>query len=494
MDRASVLGETAPFPLKLAGARTAELAELRESLAAWGYTERGACRALGLDEIYDLNVSLGPVWERYRLRDDEPAHVLLRALFLHLPVPREELQASLPAGQVELLAELGLLVAGDEGTLQCPVCLYPFEGLLLATDWPAEPELATAAVAQRVMYLGADSCQLAHMAAAGSGGRCLDLCTGSGVVALAAAPSHQAVLGVDVNARAVCFARFNALLNGLPSCSFREADLYEGLVGQRFERIVANPPFVPSPKLGTVLFRDGGRGGEEVLSRIVAGLQDHLLVGGIALIRTDLVTHADRSYFAKLQGWLSGGDGFEALALRTPTVDPMTYALQHNAHLVQGTPAWQAELFRWLDAYRAERIQRIHPGYLLLRRRGAGPLRFRALDVTVDFGRGAPVGGLCEGLLERTATLGDGVDAEQRLELDCEAGEVELRRPEQWPGQPRLDYDLARTLDELSDSGFTARTVVAHLQAQGHELGADAVEELSRSVEDLLLMGFVRRR
>ena len=76
----------------------------------------------------------------------------------------------------------------------------------------------------------------------------LDLCTGSGcmAVALAAALPTARVWGVDVSEKALAVARENALLNHV-EVSFVQADLLEGdpLTGcDTFDLIVSNPPYV----------------------------------------------------------------------------------------------------------------------------------------------------------------------------------------------------------------------------------------------------------
>ena len=75
------------------------------------------------------------------------------------------------------------------------------------------------------------------------------------------------VIGVDLNPRAIRFARFNAQLNGVRNISFVQGNLYEPVKEQSFDTILANPPFVPSPKR-QIRFRDGGATGEEILEQL----------------------------------------------------------------------------------------------------------------------------------------------------------------------------------------------------------------------------------
>jgi len=83
------------------------------------------------------------------------------------------------------------------------------------------------------------------------------------------------------------FARFNALLNGV-SLDARQGDLYAPVAGERFDCIVAHPPYVPAVN-NRFIFRDGGVDGEEISSAILAQAAAFLDTGGV-LQCTCLVT------------------------------------------------------------------------------------------------------------------------------------------------------------------------------------------------------------
>ena len=62
----------------------------------------------------------------------------------------------------------------------------------------------------------------------------LDLGTGCGTLALAAASSGQSIIGTDINQRALDFCRINAALNGVSNVSFLRGDRFEPVSGNRF--------------------------------------------------------------------------------------------------------------------------------------------------------------------------------------------------------------------------------------------------------------------
>ncbi|WP_392668364.1 HemK2/MTQ2 family protein methyltransferase [Streptomyces sp. LN785] len=75
----------------------------------------------------------------------------------------------------------------------------------------------------------------------------LDVCTGSGALALLAARTGARVSATDISWRAVLTARMNAVRAGL-HVRVRHGDLIGPVAGQRFDLVVSNPPYVPSPR------------------------------------------------------------------------------------------------------------------------------------------------------------------------------------------------------------------------------------------------------
>lgn len=125
-------------------------------------------------------------------------------------------------------------------------------------------------------------------------GRVLDLCTGTGCVALAIA--HNAprakVEATDINPDAVQLAEENAEALGL-MLTTREGDLFAALPNDTapFDVIVSNPPYVPDDDWATlspVITRHedprallGGDDGLDLVRRIIHAAPAHLHTGGL---------------------------------------------------------------------------------------------------------------------------------------------------------------------------------------------------------------------
>lgn len=136
-----------------------------------------------------------------------------------------------------------------------------------------------------------------------------DVCTGSGVLAVAAACAGAAdVTAVDVSRRAALTAWINARLNGV-SIRARRGDLFAPLYGERFDLIVSNPPYVPAaddelPTRGRARAWDAGRDGRALLDRICAQAPARLRPGGAVLIVHSSVCDTDRTLAMLARGGL----------------------------------------------------------------------------------------------------------------------------------------------------------------------------------------------
>jgi release factor glutamine methyltransferase len=122
----------------------------------------------------------------------------------------------------------------------------------------------------------------------GPGVSVLDLCTGSGHLAVVAALAGASAVATDISRRAVLSARINARLNGVRVAALR-GDLFEPVAGRRFDVIVSNPPYLPDPgdelpRRGLARAWEAGARGRAFLERICAEAGEHLTPGGVLLL------------------------------------------------------------------------------------------------------------------------------------------------------------------------------------------------------------------
>lgn len=126
------------------------------------------------------------------------------------------------------------------------------------------------------------------------GMRVLDLCTGTGILAITIACERRAarVLAGDVSPAALCVARENAQALGA-AVEYRCGDLFSPFAGERFDVIVSNPPYICQEDMAHLqeevrrepaLALDGGADGLELYRRIAREAPEHLKPGGYLLL------------------------------------------------------------------------------------------------------------------------------------------------------------------------------------------------------------------
>lgn len=129
-------------------------------------------------------------------------------------------------------------------------------------------------------------------------GIALDLCTGSGCVAIAFAKQRPTwrITASDLSADAIAVTRNNAERLGTAfGMRFLVSDLFAAVDPRaRYALITANPPYIPDEELATLqrdvrdfeprLALSGGNDGLTALRRIVAEAPQHLAPGGVLAV------------------------------------------------------------------------------------------------------------------------------------------------------------------------------------------------------------------
>lgn len=122
------------------------------------------------------------------------------------------------------------------------------------------------------------------------GQRALDLCTGSGILAVTMAVSVPGIEvdAVDLSAEALGLARDNAALHAA-DVNFYQGDLFSPCVDRRYDMICCNPPYIRREDIpglqAEVLFEpgmalDGGADGLDFYRRLATQAPDYLVSGG----------------------------------------------------------------------------------------------------------------------------------------------------------------------------------------------------------------------
>nr|WP_240455653.1 50S ribosomal protein L3 N(5)-glutamine methyltransferase [Halomonas faecis] len=159
--------------------------------------------------------------------------------------------------------------------------------------------------------------------------RVLDLCTGSGCIGIATAlhlPTCEVDLA-DISAEALAVAKRNIARHDL-GARVRAvlSDVFDGLGGQRYDLVVANPPYVDARDLATMpaefrheptLALGAGPDGLDIVRRILREARGHLNDDGVLIVEVGNSDHHLEAAFPEVPFlWLDferGGHGVFAL-------------------------------------------------------------------------------------------------------------------------------------------------------------------------------------
>jgi len=342
------------------------LQDLRDCLMRYDYSETNICALLKVSSLQQIEPTYFHYYDRYQLPQNAIGD-LIRLFLIRSSISQNKARKIFGDELFLTLAALGVLVCisrceiDDEWKSQCD--LFCADGLYFATDHRYIMQTEDKLDEEPVMYVGLDSIGLVHTAPQFPANRVLDLCCGSGIQGLVASRYAKEVIGVDLNPRAIRFARFNAQLNGVRNISFVQGNLYEPVKDQSFDTILANPPFVPSPKR-QIRFRDGGATGEEILEQIIKDSADHLTQEGKLFIVSDLVNV--QTYESKLARWWRGNPAHK-LVFCTADRDDILFAIPHSrAAFGQSFQQYNVELDQWLHNFRAAGLKAVNFGYILI--------------------------------------------------------------------------------------------------------------------------------
>lgn len=143
----------------------------------------------------------------------------------------------------------------------------------------------------------------------------LDLCTGSGCIALAIAKGipQAAIIGIDASEKALYYARKNAECNGIENVTFVKGDLFNPLGADiRFDCIVSNPPYIKRGDIGKLQVEirdfeplealDGGEDGLDFYRRILNEAPNYLKKNGMVIFEIGLDQAGDIRELAATDG------------------------------------------------------------------------------------------------------------------------------------------------------------------------------------------------
>jgi Methyltransferase small domain len=400
----------------------AAIEDLGEVLHAAGFTGEGVRDTLGVSgQLVSRTIDI-PLHVR-RAREHGARGTLVRLLVLDVAVPADAAREAFAPLRLERLEGMGV-VRRDGGEV-CPlVRIVPHDEVLVASDrrLTAGGEMR----ADHVAGVHGPSRTLAHLTVRRSVETTLDVAAGCGIQAILASAHSGRVVATDLNRRALCFASFNAALNGCDNVEVRAGSLFEPVEGCRFGLVTCNPPYVISPE-SALMFRDSGMEGDAVSRELVRRAPGFLEEGAFASVLVSWANEGDDATL-ELRRWVEGS-GCDAWLLYYGTDDPLSHAGKWLRDERTDPGSFDTAVDQWLAYFQRLGIESVSYGAVVLRRRSGGSNWTRADRMAPDrlapagehilrvFAAGDFLGGLADerALLAERLTLAGLTQLEQRV-------------------------------------------------------------------------------
>lgn len=314
-----------------------------------------------------------------------PLATLVRLFLLQQDVAWDAASAALPVEE----AAAGGVLERDVESVRALVDVRPYgDEDAGADDWWVVSDLGgldgrmRPLRADHVLGVGGASTTLAQLTVRPPVGRALDLGTGCGVQGLHLSRHSGAVVATDVLPRALSMARLTAALSGV-GLDLRVGSLFAPVVGELFDLVVSNPPFVVSPGGGAAspdrdgyAYRDSGLPLDELGRRLVGAAPAHLAPGGWCQLLANWVHRRGEDWRERVGSWLPD-TGCDAWVLQRGVQDPAEYV---SLWLHDSGEAAAADYRRrydtWLAGLEEAGVEAIGFGWITLRASGASrPVR-----------------------------------------------------------------------------------------------------------------------
>ncbi|GAA1073449.1 DUF7782 domain-containing protein [Tsukamurella spumae] len=301
-----------------------------------------------------------------------PLDVMIRLFLAAAPVPRSQVDGALAPVTVDEAVAAGLLEPDpdDPSRVRAALSLRPL-------DLPDGPQWFVSDLdglmrphpqhREHVLGVGHASQSLLRATPRQPVGSVLDLGTGCGVHACAAARFAGVVTATDVSDRAAGFAAASAALNGV-DVEVLTGDWFAPVAGRTFDLLLANPPFVVGEGRVDHTYRDSGLDLDGASELVVRGAPAHLADGGTAALLASWVHRDDEAWQARVASWLPS-EGIAAWVLQRDVADPALYVgtWLRDEGLDPRVGEGRAKSDRWLAHLADAAVTGIGFGFVFLR-------------------------------------------------------------------------------------------------------------------------------
>ncbi len=335
---------------------------LKDKLAFEGYTE-GTITEFDVDLRTATFFGEIPLWE-YKFRDNSPLSLLVRLFLLGVKVKETLLKEIFASEEIKELTRMDILKISHENEITSQIKIFPFNKYIFICDFNKPDH-----VEEPVYSPGIESTILTEAMIKQSCNTVLDLGTGTGILAILASEYSKRVVGVDVNPRAVYFAKLNLFLNGIDNVEFRLGSLYDSVNSESFDQITASLPFEICSSTAKV-YRDGGEYGDKILKDLLSGIKKHLSKNGYCQIITRLSEFEGFSHEGYIRKF-ARENNFDTLLLLNSGCDPYSLARGVNRGALRDYEKYRKKIFDYLDHLQKIELIKTHVGVITFKNNGS---------------------------------------------------------------------------------------------------------------------------
>lgn len=340
---------------------TEESRELREFLRDSGYTMAAISTRFGPTEISQSH--LLKLYLHGIPLEPGCLHTLYRWFWIGLPVDRPTAAQFIPGRIIDLLIARAILIP-ETGGLASPYRLTPFNEFFIASDHPVSQDGDLRS--DFVSYPNPTTLMTWRLSIPAPVASTLDLGTGNGVLALAAASHSGRVVATDLNPRAREFCLFNASLNGVTNIEYREGSTFEPVRGERFDVILANPPFFITPFVRHI-FSDNTMELDGFCRTLIQQAPEYLNDNGYCQLLIEWAQVKGQPWRERLAEWIQNleCDVWVIAAYSRSIADYSLIRVQEH----RDDPAEQAaQIASWTSYFESRQVESIYGGVITLRR------------------------------------------------------------------------------------------------------------------------------
>ena len=349
-------------------------AELGEFLSSHGFTADGIAGHLGPEYTEALHRG-EPAAAALGAAGDTTLDALIRLFILHDAVAPTQLSDVLGARLATKLMDAGVAQLDESGNAYIAYDIRPH--IIVGTNRLVFSDVDASLVdhvpgSEHVLGVGAASRSLLQSTPLTPVETALDLGTGSGVQLLGQLSTAAHVTATDLHSRALDLARATLAAAG-PAAEEKvellQGSWFEPVAGRRFDRIVANPPFVVGlPEVGHI-YRDSGLNLDGASELVVSQAVEHLAPGGSAHILGAWVHQGEQSWQQRVASWLPE-KGVAAWIIQRDVADPALYV---STWLKDESVDVRSDLGRerarlWLEHFNEHDVTGIGFGFVAIQR------------------------------------------------------------------------------------------------------------------------------